>query len=198
MRAYAYFRIDGISVNEFNYTSYLLGYGYEIPKNRFIFENVKVSIPFEFRHQFKILINYTLESGDLLLIDGIDALGSNFKEIYTTVNFIFKKGIRLVCLDFSKKEIKGDIKKIFFHFLKICSDFDKKVQLDKMMDSKKNNKVGRPEILNKKQKREVIEKFKNGQSVYSLARQYSVTRTVIQRLLAKSSESIILEDSGEK
>ncbi|MFW1801050.1 recombinase family protein [Acinetobacter nematophilus] len=194
MRAYAYFRIDGISVNEFNYANYLLDYGYEIPKNRFIFERVKVSIPFEFRNQIKILINYTLESGDLLLIDGIDALGSNFKEIYTTVNFIFKKGIRLVCLDFSKKEIKGDIKKIFFHFLKICSDFDKKVQLDKMMSNKKNNKVGRPEILNKKQKREVIEKFKNGQSVYSLARQYSVTRTVIQRLLAKSSENIILED----
>lgn len=194
MRAYAYFRIDGISVNEFNYANYLLDYGYEIPKNRFIFERVKVSIPFEFRNQIKILINYTLESGDLLLIDGIDALGSNFKEIYATVNFIFKKGIRLVCLDFSKKEIKGDIKKIFFHFLKICSDFDKKVQLDKMMSNKKNNKVGRPEILNKKQKREVIEKFKNGQSVYSLARQYSVTRTVIQRLLAKSSENIILED----
>lgn len=194
MRAYAYFRIDGISVNEFNYANYLLDYGYEIPKNRFIFERVKVSIPFEFRNQIKILINYTLESGDLLLIDGIDALGSNFKEIYTTVNFIFKKGIRLVCLDFSKKEIKGDIKKIFFHFLKICSDFDKKVQLDKMMSNKKNNKVGRPEILNKKQKREVIEKFKNGQSVYSLAKQYSVTRTVIQRLLAKSSENIILED----
>jgi putative DNA-invertase from lambdoid prophage Rac len=194
VRAYAYFRIDGGSVNEFNYSNYLLGYGYQIPENRLIFEQVKVSIPFEFRHQFKILINYTLESGDLLLIDGIDALGSNFKEIYATVNFIFKKGIRLVCLDFSKKEIKGDIKKIFFHFLKICSDFDKKVQLDKMVSSKKNTKVGRPEILNKRQKKEVIEKFKNGQSVYSLARQYSVTRTVIQRLLAKSSESIIFED----
>lgn len=194
MRAYAYFRVEGLSVNEFNYADYILGYGYEIPQNRLVFEQVKVGIPLEFRHKLISLINYTLESGDLLLIDGIDSLGSDFKEIYSTVNFIFKKGIRLVCLEFSKKEIKGDIKKIFFHFLKICSDFDGKLQSEKRTGNKKISKVGRPEILTKTQKNEVLERFKNGQSVYSLAKEYEVTRTVIQRLLAKSSDTIIGEE----
>ena len=194
MRAYAYFRVEGLSVNEFNYADYILGYGYEIPQNRLVFEQVKVGIPLEFRHKLISLINYTLESGDLLLIDGIDSLGSDFKEIYSTVNFIFKKGIRLVCLEFSKKEIKGNIKKIFFHFLKICSDFDGKLQSEKRTGNKKISKVGRPEILTKTQKNEVLERFKNGQSVYSLAKEYEVTRTVIQRLLAKSSDTIIGEE----
>ncbi|MFW1942682.1 recombinase family protein [Acinetobacter guillouiae] len=194
MRAYAYFRVEELSVNEFNYADYILGYGYEIPQNRLVFEQVKVGIPLEFRHKLISLINYTLESGDLLLIDGIDSLGSDFKEIYSTVNFIFKKGIRLVCLEFSKKEIKGDIKKIFFHFLKICSDFDGKLQSEKRTGNKKISKVGRPEILTKTQKNEVLERFKNGQSVYSLAKEYEVTRTVIQRLLAKSSDTIIGEE----
>ncbi|MCT9977806.1 helix-turn-helix domain-containing protein [Acinetobacter sp. I-MWF] len=194
MRAYAYFRVEELSVNEFNYADYILGYGYEIPQNKLVFEQVKVGIPLEFRHKLISLINYTLESGDLLLIDGIDSLGSDFKEIYSTVNFIFKKGIRLVCLEFSKKEIKGDIKKIFFHFLKICSDFDGKLQSEKRTGNKKISKVGRPEILTKTQKNEVLERFKNGQSVYSLAKEYEVTRTVIQRLLAKSSDTIIGEE----
>jgi len=194
VRAYAYFRVEELSVNEFNYADYILGYGYEIPQNRLVFEQVKVGIPLEFRHKLISLINYTLESGDLLLIDGIDSLGSDFKEIYSTVNFIFKKGIRLVCLEFSKKEIKGDIKKIFFHFLKICSDFDGKLQSEKRTGNKKISKVGRPEILTKTQKNEVLERFKNGQSVYSLAKEYEVTRTVIQRLLAKSSDTIIGEE----
>ena len=194
MRTYAYFRIDEFSMDEFNYADYILGYGYEIPQNRLVFEQVKVGIPLEFRHKLISLINYTLESGDLLLIDGIDSLGSDFKEIYSTVNFIFKKGIRLVCLEFSKKEIKGDIKKIFFHFLKICSDFDGKLQSEKRTGNKKISKVGRPEILTKTQKNEVLERFKNGQSVYSLAKEYEVTRTVIQRLLAKSSDTIIGEE----
>ncbi|WP_224965031.1 recombinase family protein [Acinetobacter guillouiae] len=194
MRTYAYFRIDELSMDEFNYADYILGYGYEIPKNRLVFEQVKIGIPLEFRHKLINLINYTLENGDLLLIDGIDSLGSDFKEIYSSVNFIFKKGIRLVCLDFSKNEIKGDIKKIFFHFLKICSDFDGKLQSNRKIGNRNINKVGRPKILNKIQKEEVLEKFKNGQSVYSLAKQYSVTRTVIQRLLSKSSDNVIRED----
>ena len=45
--------------------------------------------------------------------------------------------------------------------------------------------MGRPEILNDNQKEEVIEKFKQGYTIYSLAKEYSVTRTVIQRLLSK-------------
>lgn len=49
-------------------------------------------------------------------------------------------------------------------------------------------KVGRPEILNLEQKKEVISKFKQGYSVYSLAKEYSVTRTVINRLLEKASQ----------
>lgn len=49
-------------------------------------------------------------------------------------------------------------------------------------------KVGRPEILSLEQKKEVIAKFKKGYSVYSLAKEYSVTRTVINRLLEKASQ----------
>jgi putative DNA-invertase from lambdoid prophage Rac len=194
VRAYAYFRTEEVSKEDFNYADYLKKYGYEIPKNRFIFEQVKVGTPLNFRQNLIILINYTLESGDLLIIDGIDSLGSDFKEIYSIVSVIFKKGIRLVCLEFSKKEIKGDIKKIFLHFLKMCSDFDRKVKLEKMGGRKKINKIGRPEILSKEKKKEIIEKFKNGQSVYALARQYSVARTVIQRLLSQAAENIIYED----
>lgn len=103
MRAYAYFRVDETSMNQFNYADYLLGFGYEIQEKRLIFEQVKAGVSLKFRHKLFILINYTLESGDLLIIDGIDALGCDFKEIYSTLNFIFKKGIRLVCLEFSKK-----------------------------------------------------------------------------------------------
>ncbi|MFT0693437.1 resolvase [Acinetobacter bereziniae] len=98
MRAYAYFRTDEVSKEDFNYVDYIKKYGYEIPKNRFIFEQVKIGIPLKFRQKLIILINYTLESGDLLIIDGIDSLGSDFKEIYSNVSTIFKKGIRLVCL----------------------------------------------------------------------------------------------------
>ncbi|MEJ5037555.1 helix-turn-helix domain-containing protein [Acinetobacter johnsonii] len=54
--------------------------------------------------------------------------------------------------------------------------------------SKSVKKVGRPEKLNIKQQKEVKDKFKNGYSVYSIAKEYSVTRTVINRILKKSEK----------
>lgn len=143
-----------------------------------------------YRDKFINLINYGLESGDLLLVKGIDCLGRNFEEIYNIVNKIDQKKIRLVCFDYSKNEISGDLKVFFLHFLKICFEFETKFKkINKNYPT--NNfvkKVGRPEILTLEQKKEVIGKFKKGYSVYSLAKEYSVTRTVINRLLEKASQ----------
>lgn len=37
-------------------------------------------------------------------------------------------------------------------------------------------------------KKQVLELFKRGESVYSLAKRFSVTRTVIQRILDKAAK----------
>jgi putative DNA-invertase from lambdoid prophage Rac len=95
-----------------------------------IFEEVEAGISLKYRNKFINLVNYAMESGDLLLINGIDSLGGNFNEVASSVNLIFKK-IRLICLDFSKNEIVGDLKKLFMHFLKLCSDFKEKSSFSK-------------------------------------------------------------------
>jgi len=102
----------------------------------------------------------------------------------------------VTCLDFSKNEIVGDLKKLFMHFLKLCSDFEEKSSFSKKsIMNKAKKRVGRPEILTDKQKKEALDKFRKGHTVYSIAKHYSVTRTVIQRLILKSSDVI---NSDEK
>ncbi len=98
----------------------------------------------------------------------------------------------LNCSNFSKNAIKGDLKKIFFRFIKMGCEFESQVVNYKKETKQKNaiKKVGRPEILDLKQKQTVLDKFKKGQSVYSLAKEFDVTRTVIQRVLDKYSERI--------
>lgn len=194
MRTYAYFRVDGLTTNEIDFLQLLSNFGYEVQENRLVFEQVNIDVSLIYRSNFINLINYTLESKDVLIINGIDSLGSNFKEIYSSVNYIFKKDINLICLEFSKKKITGDLKKFFFHFLKICADFEGRVSSGCAKERKKVNKIGRPEVLNKTQQEEILKKFKNGQSIYSLAKQYSVARTVIQRLLRKSENTTIRDN----
>lgn len=194
MRIYAYYRVDEFSVVEINYADYFLNFGYQVQNNRIITEYVNVETLLEYRSKFINLVEYTLESGDILIINGIDSLGCDFEEIYSSVNYIFKKEIRLVCIEFSKKEIVGSVKFFFFHFLKMCADFDKKFQYGKRLKNKNTKKVGRSEILNKSQKEEILDKLKKGHSVYSIAKKYSVSRTVIQRLIGKSSIKINYKD----
>lgn len=187
MRTYAYIRIDPYdNIDKVKYISIFKDYGYNIQKNRLVLEEVLVSKSICYRNIFMNLINYSLEQEDILVIKSLDCLGNSFDEIYNTLKEIDEKRIKLICLDYSKSEINGELKVFFIHFLSMCKEFEKKFSLSNNIDIKNTKKVGRPEILNEKQKAKVIEMYKKGHTVYGLAKNFSVTRTVIQRILDKS------------
>lgn len=191
MRIYGYIRVEPNDIqNSNNNFDFFSKYGYEISYSRIILEEVTVDTPILYRDKIINLINYGLEEGDLLIVQGIDSLGSNFEEILFLIGVMDKKNIKLVCLDYAKVEITGDMKVLLKHFLKICVDYEIKLkQPRKEVNNSLIKRVGRPEILNSSQKEEVLNKFKRGSSVYALAKEYSVTRTVIQRILDKALES---------
>ncbi|KJH64389.1 recombinase family protein [Acinetobacter calcoaceticus] len=187
MRTYAYIRVDPYdNIDKVNYISIFKDYGYNIQKNRLVVEEVLVSKSICYRNIFMNLINYSLEQEDSLVIKSLDCLGNSFDEIYNTLKEIDEKRIKLICLDYSKSEINGELKVFFIHFLSMCKEFEKKFSLSNNIDIKNTKKVGRPEILNEKQKAKVIEMYKKGHTVYGLAKNFSVTRTVIQRILDKT------------
>ena len=195
MRTYAYVRIEPNLQFEFSrYISFFSEYGYKIQKNRLVVEEVSVDKSIAYRDKFLNLISYSLEEGDILVIKSMDCLGNSFEEILGIVDKIDQKKIRLICLDYSKNEINGDLKIFFLHFLKLSAEFEKLFKSDnkRLKDQKPTRKVGRPEILNNEQKNRVIELFKKGYSVYSLAKEFSVTRTVIQRILNNATKSNVL------
>lgn len=71
--------------------------------------------------------------------------------------------------------------------MKLCLAFETLTSKNnpKPICNYKFNKVGRPEKLTKEQKKEVMEKYKKGWTVYRLAMDFNVSRTVIQRVLDK-------------
>jgi len=187
MRTYAYVRVEpNVKFESSKYLSFFNEYGYKIQKNRLVFEEASVKKSISYRDILQNLIEYALEENDLLVIKSIDCLGCNFEEILFITNKIYKKNIRLICLDYSKSEIKGDMKVFFIHFLKLGFEFEKLFISTKEGHKTIVKKVGRPESLTEEQKKIVIDNLKSGESVYALAKQFSVTRTVIQRILDRS------------
>ncbi|MER8077636.1 recombinase family protein [Acinetobacter pittii] len=191
MRTYGYIRVEPNNFNDSNVNiEFFSKYGYEISPNRIILEEVAADTPILYRDKIVNLVNYGLEEDDLLIVKGIDSLGSTFEEILYLVDKIDKKNIKFICLDYAKVEISGDMKALFQHFLKICRDFEMKLKRPKKhVNNILIKRVGRPELLNPTQKEEVLNKFKKGYSVYSLAKEYAVTRTVIQRIIDKAKWS---------
>lgn len=191
MRTYAYFRVDNYdNSNEASYSSLLKEHGYLIQKNRLIIEEVGVDKSISIRSKFNNLIGYTMERGELLIVKGIDCLGSTYDEILKVIENLEKKGIRLICIDYSKQELAGEIRDFFIYFLKLCLNFEKQHQ-DCKVKIKNNSgayKVGRPEKLTSEQKQLLLEKYKKGWSVYRLALDFEVSRTVIQRVLDQESK----------
>lgn len=188
MRTYAYLRINPNEI--IDKESYIILFnemGFNIKKNRLVVEESTVSISINYREKFHNLLTYALEEGDVLIVKSIDALGNCFEEILNTLNIIQSNNIKLICYNFSKQHISGDQESLFLHFLQLCRDFEKEFGASKGDNINKIlKKVGRPEILSNDEKNKVIELFQKGCSVYSLAKEFSVTRTVIQRVLDKS------------
>ncbi|MGR2923175.1 recombinase family protein [Acinetobacter sp. 1125_18A] len=191
MKFYAYVRIEPKSKFESDkFLSFLYKYGYKIPKNGLIIEEVLVNKSINSRDLFKNMINYSLSSGDFLVIKSLDCLGNKFEEILSIANQIFEKQIRLICLDYSKNEINGDLRIFFNHFLTLCSQFEKLFNFNNENLNIIVKKNGRPEILSESQKRQVLQYFKRGESINSIAKRFSVTRTVIQRILKVAVENL--------
>ncbi|MEB3863145.1 resolvase [Acinetobacter sp. IK31] len=194
MRTYAYMRFNS-NIDEFDkekdfFISLLNDFNHIVQYSRVVLELVSVDKTITFRTIFFNLINYSLEEGDFLIVKSIDCLGNCFKEILSTIILIERKKIKLLILDYINSELEGDIKNNLIHFLEICIDFEKLFLSDQTVQKKHSlsKKVGRPEKLTNDQKQEVINKFKKGFSVYSLAKDLAVSRTVIQRIIEKSSE----------
>ncbi|CAI3158349.1 Serine recombinase PinR [Acinetobacter calcoaceticus] len=194
MRTYAYMRFNS-NIDEFDkekdfFISLLNDFNHIVQYSRVVLELVSVDKSITFRTIFFNLINYSLEEGDFLIVKSIDCLGNCFKEILSTIILIERKKIKLLILDYRNSELEGDIKNNLIHFLEICIDFEKLFLSDQTVQKKHSlsKKVGRPEKLTNDQKQEVINKFKKGFSVYSLAKDLAVSRTVIQRIIEKSSE----------
>lgn len=194
MRIYAYIRtnsnIEDLGKEKESFISLLESFNHKVHPNRVIFELVAVDKSIAIRNIFFNLINYSLEEGDFLIVKGIDCLGNSFQEILSTVILIEKIKIKLIILDYANFELKEDIKNNFIHFIEICIAFEKLFISNQVTQKnhRLSKKVGRPEKLTDSQKQDVINKFKKGFTVYSLAKDLAVSRTVIQRVIEKSND----------
>lgn len=125
MKVFGYIRIEPNSSIELNkYYDFFNSFGFNLEKNKLIIEEATVDTPIKYRDTVVDLVKYDLDENNILIVKGLDSLGSNFKEIYDFLNLLDEKKIILICLDYSTNEINGELKKLFFNFIKMAVELE--------------------------------------------------------------------------
>lgn len=92
MKVFGYVRIEPNSSIELNkYYDFFNSFGFNLEKNKLIIEEASVDTPIKYRDTVVDLVKYDLDENNILIVKGLDSLGSNFKEIYDFLNLLDEK-----------------------------------------------------------------------------------------------------------
>jgi DNA invertase Pin-like site-specific DNA recombinase len=134
------------------------------------------------------LINY-IRQGDIAIVTKIDRLGRSLKAILRTIDAIHEKGATLKSLDGAiDTSNNSPIAKATVALLSTFAQLERDLIVDRTSEGRQQAmadgvQFGRPPRLSEVEKIAVVKKYKGGKTMETLAREYSVSRMTISRIV---------------
>lgn len=184
MRTFAYCRVSTTEQTTDNQVLELQKAGYVIESHRIVVETISGSVDAMGRPAFKNLIENKLEPKDKLVITKLDRLGRNMIDVLATIELLKQREVELVCLQVGDIDLNSANGRLFLNVFAMVAQFEKDLLIERTKAGlerakAQGKKLGRPSALTDKQKQEIMDKLKAGQSARSLSILYSVSRPVI-------------------
>lgn len=184
MRTFAYCRVSTTEQTTDNQVLELQKAGYAIEPHRIVVETISGSVDAMGRPAFKNLIENKLEPKDKLIITKLDRLGRNMIDVLATIELLKQREVELVCLQVGNIDLNSANGRLFLNVFAMVAQFEKDLLIERTKAGlerakAQGKKLGRPSALTDKQKQEVMDKLKAGQSARSLSILYNVSRPVI-------------------
>ena len=148
----------------------------------------------EFRREQ--LINYIVD-GDTVVVNALTDLGHSLKAVVERINSIHEKGANLLTLDETiDTSYDSEYTRAIIATSKMFAQLDQslvkvRTALGRANAKLNGKKLGRTPALSDSQQQAVMAALENKQTVSSLAREYQVSRTTIQRIRTKHQKVII-------
>ncbi|MCG7584922.1 recombinase family protein [Photobacterium sp. OFAV2-7] len=130
------------------------------------------------------LIDFVRE-GDIVLITKFDRLGRSLGQVIDTVDRIHKKGATVKTLDGQiDTSNNSPMGKAMMQLMGMFAELEHSIIVDRLQTGRyRTGRLGgRKRKLSPEQELEVAEKLAAGQSVYSIAKEYKVSRMTIMRV----------------
>lgn len=138
------------------------------------------------RPQFKALLGQ-IRDGETLVVSKLDRLGRDAQDVGATIKALSARKIEVIVLQLGKLDLASPAGKLMLNMLAAVAEMERDLLVERTQSglarAKNEGKIlGRPKKTTDKQRAEIIDMRKNGESISALSRTYRVSRASIMRV----------------
>ncbi|MDE2404902.1 MAG: recombinase family protein [Sphingomonadales bacterium] len=185
-RVFAYCRVSTADQTHENQLLEIQAAGFQLEPRRVISETVSGSTSSMERVGFRKLID-RLEEGDVLVVTKLDRLGRNAMDVRATVEHLAEMQVRVHCLALGGVDLTSAAGKMTMAVIAAVAEFERDLLVERtqagLSRAKAQGKqLGRPSKLTAEQLELVRARRAAGASLGVLAKEFGVSRSLIQRI----------------
>jgi len=185
-RVFAYVRVSTGQQTSDNQVLEIEAAGFRLEARRVIAETVSGSTAAMEREGFRRLMD-RLEGDDVLVVTKLDRLGRNAMDVRATVERLAEMNVRVHCLALGGVDLTSPAGKMTMGVISAVAEFEKDLLVERTQAGlsrakAEGKKLGRPSRLTDEQKCLARKRLASGASLGSLAKEFGVSRSAIQRL----------------
>ncbi len=190
MRTFAYLRVSTIGQTTDNQLLEIQAAGFVVEPHRIVTETVSGSVPAMERQEFKKLFD-RLEFSDLLIVTKLDRLGRSAMDVRMSVERLADIGVKVHCLGLGGVDLTSPAGKMTMAVVSAVAEMEKDLLVERTQAGlarakAQGKKLGRKPKLSDEDRAQIRTLKNEGASLATLAKQYSVSRALIQHVMREA------------
>lgn len=190
MRTFAYLRVSTLGQECQNQLLEIQAAGFVVEPHRIVAETVSGSVPAMERYEFKKLFD-RLEFSDLLIVTKLDRLGRSAMDVRMSVERLADIGVKVHCLALGGVDLTSPAGKMTMAVVSAVAEMEKDLLVERTQAGlarakAQGKKLGRKPKLSDEDRAQIRTLKNEGASLATLAKQYSVSRALIQHVMREA------------
>jgi putative DNA-invertase from lambdoid prophage Rac len=190
MAIFGYGRVSTKEQQSENQRLELVRAGYDV-SYWFADEVVSGKVPAMQRAQFRILLD-KIRDGETLVVSKLDRLGRDAQDIGATIKMLAARRIEVIVLQLGKLDLTSSAGKLMLTMLAAMAEMERDLLVERTQSGLARAKaegktLGRPASTTDEQRAAMISRFKTGESISALARDYGISRASVMRIVKPTS-----------
>jgi putative DNA-invertase from lambdoid prophage Rac len=150
-------------------------------------EGVSGKVPALQRAQFRILLD-KIRDGETLVVSKLDRLGRDAQDIGATIKMLAVRRIEVIVLQLGKLDLTSSAGKLMLTMLAAMAEMERDLLVERTQSGLARAKaegktLGRPALTTDEQRAKMVARFKAGESISALSRDYDVSRASVMRIV---------------